>query len=271
MKYFITYGDQRFTRSAKRLADEAKALGLFEHVLRFSPADLPVEVKEHPLMQYARGGGYWFWKPYLIRECLKRMQPDDILVYADSGCTVQPSHEWKQYFNDLRTKSIVVFRLGYKNKYYCRRNLMEYVTRHEPHWGEYLQVLGTFLVMRKTDTTCRLVDDWMQLMDKHPEFVTDVPEEERSQEAPFFRENRHDQSALNACLYRYRMQVKFRWENIERIALFRQQAVIASRLSDSNPHRVVPKYTLWKYLIRTFAGKPLSLLQQLYWEKRRHY
>lgn len=269
MNYFITYGDEHYIHSARRLADEAERLHLFDRIQAFSPADLPAEVKAHPLMHYARGGGYWYWKPCLIRECLRQMQPDDILVYADSGCTVQPSHEWARYFRDLRTKSIVVFRLGYKNKWFCRRNLMEYAIRHEPHWGEYLQVLGGFLVMRKTETTCRLVDDWARLMGEHPEFVTDVTEKERTQEAPYFRENRHDQSALNACLYRYRAQVKIRWENVERIDPFRQQAVIASRLSDKNPHRVTPKYTWGKYLIRTLVGKPLALLQQMYWERRR--
>ena len=119
MNYFITYGDEHYIHSARRLADEAERLHLFDRIQAFSPADLPAEVKAHPLMHYARGGGYWYWKPCLIRECLRQMQPDDILVYADSGCTVQPSHEWARYFRDLRTKSIVVFRLGYKNKWFC--------------------------------------------------------------------------------------------------------------------------------------------------------
>lgn len=269
MKYFITYGDENYTRSAQRLVAEARSLGIFDDVRTYGPADLPDDVKRHPLMCHARGGGYWYWKPCLLQACLRRMQEGDILVYADAGCSVQPSPEWDRFFRDLRTKSVVAFRLGYRNKFYCRRSLLDYARTEQPHWGEYYQVMGGILLLKKSGASVRLVDDWRQLMDEHPEFVTDVPAEERKYEVPFFREHRHDQCVFNVCLYRCRDQVRIRWENVERIALFGRQAFQASRLSDRNPHRVMPRTPFSKFLTRTFAGRPLSSLRQWYWEKKR--
>ena len=74
---------------------------------------------------------------------------------------------------------------------------------------------------------------------------------------------------LNACLYRYRHDIRIRWENVERLDPIRPQAVLASRLSDHNPHRPMPRFTTGKYIVRTLIGKPLALLQQFYWEKLR--
>lgn len=268
MRYFITYGDENYARSVQRLAAEARALGIFDDVRAYGPTDLPDDVKQHPLMRYARGGGYWYWKPCLLQACLRRMQEGDILVYTDAGCSVRQSAEWDRFFRDLRTKSVVTFRLGYRNKFYCRRSLLDYACAEAPHWGDYFQVMSGILLLKKSEASVRLVDDWRTLMDEHPEFVIDVPEEERRHEAPCFREHRHDQSVLNACLYRYRDQVRIRWENVERIALFGQQAILASRLSDRNPHRLMPRTPFSKFLTRTFVGRPLSSLWQWYREKK---
>ena len=267
MRYFMTYGDQLYAQSKKRLAQEAEATGLFDHVKTFSPDDLPESLKTHPLMQYRRGGGYWLWKPYLINEVLKTLNENDILVYADSGCSINQSDEWNLFFNNLKHKSVVLFCLGYQNKYYCRQSLLTYASQKEAYWGNYQQVLSGFIILRKTQESCNLITDWLQLMSRHPEYVMDVNKEERCHEAPYFREKRHDQSALNACLYNYRHSVCLRWENVELLHPFNKQALLASRLSDKNPTRTMPAMNLRKYFTRTFIGRPLFTIRHLFWEQ----
>lgn len=269
MRYFITYGDHNYTQSAQRLAQEAQATRLFDCVQTYSPADLPDHIKQHPLMQYTRGGGYWYWKPYLIHNCLSQMQDGDILVYADSGCSIRPSSEWQRFFKDLSSKSIVLFRLGYKNKLYCKHSLLAYASATEPHWGEYRQVLGGVMLLRKSPASCQLIGEWLRLMTEHPEFVTDVSPEERSAEPAYFREHRHDQCILNACLYRFRKDICIHWENLERVNPFRPQAFIASRISDRDPNHRASRLTVRKFLTRTFLGRPMFQLEQYYWEKKR--
>lgn len=56
-KIFITYGDDAFKNSRKRIAIEARDLGIFDKVIVYTPKDLPLPVRSSPLMAYKRGGG----------------------------------------------------------------------------------------------------------------------------------------------------------------------------------------------------------------------
>ena len=266
MRQFITYGDRNYALSARRLAEEAQALGLFDAVRVFTPDDLPDSLRAHPLMQYARGGGYWLWKPWIIRQCLSQMTADDVLVYADAGGTVQPSGEWNTFFRDLKHKSVVTFRLGYKNKWFCRRSLLDYAERTTPHWGEYRQVLSGLLLMRGTDTARVAKFDYT--VHQNEETVQLL---ETATPLDIFGTSADDTGVMGAddTNYRYRHDIRIRWENVERLDPIRPQAVLASRLSDHNPHRPMPRFTPGKYIVRTLIGKPLALLQQFYWEKLR--
>ena len=70
---FITYGDEIYRDSRARIRKMAEDTGIFDEILVYTPADLPDEVKNHELMQYKRGGGYWFWKPYVILKTLQEI------------------------------------------------------------------------------------------------------------------------------------------------------------------------------------------------------
>ena len=39
----------------------------------------------------ARGGGYWLWKPLVVRDALSRLADGAVLLYADAGCTLFPA------------------------------------------------------------------------------------------------------------------------------------------------------------------------------------
>ncbi len=272
MRYFITYGDKAYTQSARRLANEALHTRLFDKTRIFSPEDLPAGIKEHPLMQCHRGGGYWFWKPYVIYTALQGMNDGDVLVYADAGCSIQSSKEWNVFFDILKKKCILAFKLGFRNKFYTKRQTLNYIAREEKYWGEYRQIAGGVLLIRKTDESVQCVKMWLRLMDTHPELVTDVSEDERKDEAPYFIEHRHDQCILSTILFRYRHIVALRWENFEYLNPYEPQAFIASRISDANPHSHRPEISRNKYLKRKYIGHPLFSMHQRYWEWRsRHH
>lgn len=272
MRYFITYGDKAYTRSAQRLTDEALHTQLFDKTHIFSPEELPDSIRKHPLMQYRRGGGYWFWKPYVILTALQEMNDGDILVYADAGCSIRPSEEWNTFFNILKKKSVLAFKLGFRNKFYTKRSALNYITREEKYWSEYQQIAGGILLIRKTAESMQCISTWLQLMDTHPELVTDVSEDERKDEAPYFIEHRHDQCILSTSLFRYRHIVALRWENFEYLNPYEPQAFIASRISDANPQNHRPKISRFKYLKRKYIGRPLFSMRQQYWEwKSRHH
>ena len=87
--FFITYGDKYFEQSKIRICKEAKKFG-FDKILCFSPIDLTDEFisKKKDFIQEKRGAGYWLWKPFILLNVFNRMQSDDIIVYLDSGCSI---------------------------------------------------------------------------------------------------------------------------------------------------------------------------------------
>eukprot|EP00966_Prymnesium_polylepis_P200544 4646765-Prymnesium_polylepis.1 len=41
------------------------------------------------LEREARGGGYWLWKPLVVREALHALADGEALLYCDAGCTLR--------------------------------------------------------------------------------------------------------------------------------------------------------------------------------------
>lgn len=78
-KILIAYGDQRCAYSLKRIGKQANMLHLFDEVILYTPNDLPDYMKSSRLMQYAYGGGYWAWKPYIIKKTLETHDEGDIV------------------------------------------------------------------------------------------------------------------------------------------------------------------------------------------------
>lgn len=68
--HFITYGDDNFKNSKKRLEQEAKNVRWFDSISVFGPEDLDNEFKTKfkDVLKDSKGGGYWIWKPYIIKK-----------------------------------------------------------------------------------------------------------------------------------------------------------------------------------------------------------
>ena len=50
--------------------------------------------EEHKeIFEYKKGGGYWIWKVQLILQSLRDLDDGDILIYSDSGSSLNLSGE----------------------------------------------------------------------------------------------------------------------------------------------------------------------------------
>ena len=99
-RYFLSYGDSRFEQALRRICAEAEKSQYFDTIVGLSRQNLGYEFLStfHEVLQMQRGGGYWIWKPFIIKRQLDAMNENDILVYCDSGCTVNANGA-QQYEN----------------------------------------------------------------------------------------------------------------------------------------------------------------------------
>lgn len=134
--HFITFGDgsQQIREAAARLSIQAMRTKWFRLVNKFHERDL----KELSNVWYknninfiknnSRGYGYWIWKPFLIFECLKKIQRNDILIYADAGYEIDPTglEHLMMYLKLVHEHGLLGFELNHQNHRWCKADTLNY-------------------------------------------------------------------------------------------------------------------------------------------------
>lgn len=268
-KYLIAYGDDIFKESRERIGREARALGEFDEVIIYTPDDLPQDFKQHPLLKYKKGGGYWVWKAFLTLKTLKEINDGDILFYVDSGSSLYPSKQWKEYFRLLEQKDMIAFKIMMRCGAYTKRRVLDYFSQWlGPYWGHYYQVAATTFCMKKSDFTVAFAEEWLSLFTE--EMCCDASPEELPNQYPDFIEHRWDQSLLCGLVYKYADRIAIRTNDFE--SRHEGQAIWASRLRDNKPPLAVRTKNWWQLHLKRPAGILWRAVEHHYWEsKNRNY
>lgn len=240
-KILITYGDKHYYDSIIRLKKQADLIGIFDEIIIYTDADLPGILKNHELMQYKRGGGHWLWKPYIIKDALGKLSNDrDIIIYSDAGNELFKHTEWLEWFCLLEKNSAICFKYGAVMKKWCRKNLLDYYADSCHNLHEMYQCMGGLSLW--TRRALPIVNEWFDIMFNYPDFVKDVPEDQKREQYREFYEHRHDQAVLS-CAYRKHMKeynAILLWQTSESYRP-NGQAVFNARISNDsvrNPRKV---------------------------------
>lgn len=213
-KIFITYADEKFALSEKQVLREARALGIFDKCIGYTPKDLSESMKANPLMAFARGGGYWCWKPYVIWKTLQDY-PNAIVVYADAGCLVQKRKEWDEWFKTMESCDTLLqhYRTdvdyGWEELYpgvtvsaalkrWTKKSMMDYFDERigNMKWHEQPSLWAGFVIAKGNS---QVVKEWYEAMMNNPKLFAD-PEGTEKQSNDYIA-HRHDQSVLSAIAY----------------------------------------------------------------------
>jgi hypothetical protein len=184
-------------------------MGVFNGTIRtYSPEDLSPEFKAAvgSVLNESRGGGYWVWKSYIINDMLSKLNEDDILLYADAGCVLQPKGvpRLKEYFEMISKasgKSIIGMRLPFPEQKWTSSAIFEHfgLTPEDERWTTN-QLLGGVSMYRKCKESLEFVSAWLKMAKEHPRLFTDENNEESKVKNPGFTQNRHDQSIFSILL-----------------------------------------------------------------------
>ena len=198
MIHLITYGDERFTQSKARIYNDVISSGWFDSVAIYGPEDLDAEFKERfqNILQLPRGGGYWIWKPYIINKHLSRMNNNDILIYLDSGCTInlQGRNRFNEYIEMLNNSDdgIISFKTNYLEKTWTVKEIFNYFNVSENsdivNTG---QIIGGVKILKKNANSINIINLWLKALYDNPLLFTDYY---NNNQCPEYIENRHDQS-----------------------------------------------------------------------------
>jgi len=196
--HLISYADEKYANARVRIQDQAKQTGDFTSIRVFGPEHIPPD--HAPVKQTTRGGGYWLWKPYIIKTAFDALEEGEYLVYLDAGCSVNKFGKQRFYEylalldNDAEQRGVISFQLPYVEKTYTTQQIFDYFNASEEIKTSG-QLLATIIIFKKCAHAQKVVDAFYNAGLDRPEYFTDIFNKE--QDKSYFIDNRHDQSILS--------------------------------------------------------------------------
>jgi len=201
--FFISYGDSNYTQSKNRIQHEAINMG-FDNVNVYGPEDISKSFiqKTLPFISYPKGGGYWLWKSFFIKQMFDIMKVDDICVYADAGChvNIHGKQRLQEYYDIINRNSsgIISFQIGdLQEEWYTTDKVFDFfnIPDDDIDIRKSGQYISTILIMRKCDATIELIDDYYNIATTRSDLFSDIYNVDNK--TPTFRDHRHDQSIFS--------------------------------------------------------------------------
>lgn len=202
MIVLVSFASSNMEAALNRLGQQAKDFGVFDKIFLYTERDFPSDYhaiygdfyKNNP-----RGFGYWLWKPYFITKTLELLCDNDIIVYLDAGFEINPlgKRRFDRYISTLRKelKGILCFEMWVKEKEWDKGDVLDYFqVRNRADILETNQLMAT-LMLRKTNTSVKIIKQWCNISHSHLHLITDEPS--KTSNEPGFVENRHDQSLFS--------------------------------------------------------------------------
>jgi len=202
--HFITYGNENFEQSKKRILLEAENFKEFDTINGYGPSNIDQsqfsdEWKEVFLMN--RGGGYWIWRPYIIQDTLDKIEENDFVIYLDAGCTLNTAGKKRfyEYLNSLNASNygILSFQMSsHSENVWTTKEIFDYFHLEiGSNIGNSGQYVGGVLVMQKNKHLLDYMEKYKDVIYKQPYLCSDKYNSQ--QKYLRFNDNRHEQSVTS--------------------------------------------------------------------------
>jgi hypothetical protein len=208
-KFFLTFGGptDNYHSAVNRICQQARDMEFFDHVIGYTEQflqDSPKFWNKHRefLSNNKRGYGFWLWKPYVIKQTLKRMKRGDILFYVDAGCVFNKDGiDQLHRLTNLVTESphgILGFQMRHQEKYWTKSDCATALDAVAQMQGGQLH--ATVIVLRKCKHVTRLAKLWYNYCSDNYHLIDDSPSNVNNRELV---EHRHDQSIFSLLRKKY--------------------------------------------------------------------
>ncbi len=202
MIHFITYGNSEFNNAKERICKEVKATMWFDTITAYGVDDLSTDFKKKfgNILQQRQGGGYWIWKPYIIKKKLDEINDNDILIYLDAGCTINPrgKKRFDEYIKmvDSSEEGIISFQMHHIEKNWTVKEIFEYFNvSMESNIACSGQIIGGVMVIKNNENARNIFTKALQCLHDNPLLFTNHYNNNNQESC--FNDNRHDQSVLS--------------------------------------------------------------------------
>lgn len=211
--YFRTYANEQFMDTANAYVDSAKNVGFDgADVYRRSDLEKTEFYKENSsILDQPRGNGYWLWKPYCIREKLRDLNENDILIYNDAGRgrAVHFFDKMPSFLCRISHELPDGMIAGYATHIWYQARLTKADTfilmdATDPKMYAAPQIAASWSVWRPTPKAFEFLEKWISF-GTDPRCINDDPSTLVKYEVIDFQEPRHDQSIFSILVHQMKV------------------------------------------------------------------
>lgn len=226
-----SYADSGFAEAQRLQQSVARLLG-FNLYLPFSRSDLQHQfcLDNEETLSYARGAGYWIWKPEIIFQACEAANFGDTIVYLDAG--VLPLRKSK-YFENISKDNRMHLWSGRKSSYSTNRHWIDDLVCEELFLNEEFlnstHAWAGLICFRKSSKSLQIIREWGELCGKPNLLRPDSnPNYKPSKDIIW---HRHDQSLLNVVINRHKNHINIHSLPADYSQMWHQRAVVLAHRS----------------------------------------
>lgn len=201
----INYSDEHF-KNAQQLNTRTALLHGADRVIEYKKDDIDKEFyrKSEKILAQKRGGGYWLWKPYIVKKTLEQLNEGEFLIYSDSGACYINNIELLVNCMVTEKTDIMIFSLdnNLKERNWSKRDAFMLMDCDYEEYYNTPQRLAGFLIIQKTSFTDEFISEWLKYA-QDPRIITDQENCMGKENYSGFKENRHDQTILSLLSKKY--------------------------------------------------------------------
>ncbi|MEL1240155.1 hypothetical protein [Flavobacterium flavipallidum] len=203
----INYSNEFYTQAQKKNTQSALRIGKVKKVISYNQNDIDelFYLKNKHILEQKRGGGYWIWKPYIIRDALLNMQDGEYLFYCDSGSVFVNSIDSLIGCFDMDF-DIMPFELQHIESKWTKRDCFKLLGCDGADFFQTNQIQATFSLWRKSEFSLKFVEEWLKFA-QDDRIVTDIENQLGFPNYEGFVEHRHDQSIFSLLIKKYKVKV----------------------------------------------------------------
>lgn len=193
----INYANERFKKAQHFNSKTALKWGA-DKVIEYGPQHLDEQFIENNkyLYSHSRGGGYYIWKPYIVKDALSKVNEGDYVFYSDSGSALVNKISLLISAMETENTDIMVFCLTHMEKHYTKRDAFILMDCDIPEITDSPQICSTYFIIKKTSHSCNLVEMWLKYM-QDPRIVSNDNNVMGKENYEGYVETRHDQTILS--------------------------------------------------------------------------
>jgi hypothetical protein len=206
----ITFGTPNYTRPVRQLRETAARFGIktFAYTIHH-PQVVEIARRCPEILRQPRGGGYWLWKPAVILDALESCDDGTILMYTDAAMHMigdpAPMLCHAQEFPIMLFEHTFPLPDGpvqYPMGQWTKRDAFVLLGADIPDCHRQQQLWGGLQIYRNGRTARAFVREVLEAACDE-RVLTDLPNTQRRDNLPGFRDHRHDQSVLSIIAWRH--------------------------------------------------------------------